>query len=217
MSPDYDRFARRAPDAGAASSRQPAAATPSSAETTVELLARARTGDRPAIDRLFERCLPPLRRWARGRLPQYARHLLDTDDLVQETAVRMLGHVESFEPRSEGALQAYLRQALANRIRDEIRFVSRRPLTSPIEPGMQHVDEQASPLEQAIGLEALEKYEAALKRLRPADREAIVARIELQYSYQQLAEALGKPSVEAARMAVARALVRLANQMHHEG
>ena len=129
----------------------------------------------------------------------------------------MLGHVETFEPRNEGALQAYLRQTLANRIRDEIRGVTRRPAPSPLDQAAPPADDQASPLEQAIGREALDAYEGALKRLRPSDREAIVARIELQYSYQQLAEALGKPSAEAARMAVARALVRLANDMHHEG
>lgn len=217
MTPDHDQLIRHVVDTGSPRSAGAIAATASNAESTIELLAKAKTGDRPAIDRLFERCLPPLRRWARGRLPQYARHLLDTDDLVQETAMRMLAHVESFEPRSEGALQAYLRQALANRIRDEIRVVARRPVASSLEPGAQHVDEQASPLEQAIGREALETYETALKRLRASDREAIVARIELQYSYQQLAEALGKPSVEAARMTVARALVRLASEMDHAG
>jgi RNA polymerase sigma-70 factor, ECF subfamily len=68
-------------------------------------------------------------------------------------------------------------------------------------------------LDMAIGEEAVERYEAALARLRPEEREAIVARVELDGSYQDVAVALGKPSVDAARMAVSRALLRLADEM----
>ena len=72
------------------------------------------------------------------------------------------------------------------------------------------------PLESAIGIEALERYEAALARLRPEEREAIVARVEMDGSYQEVAQALGKPSADAARMAVSRALLRLAEEMSRE-
>ena len=44
-------------------------------------------------------------------------------------------------------------------------------------------DPSASPLDRAIGREGVERYEAALGRLRPSDREAIIARFELQQSY----------------------------------
>jgi len=104
----------------------------------MNLLAKARKGDGQAVELLFERCLPALRRWARGRLPSYARDLADTQDLVQETVLHTLNKLESFEPRHQGALQAYLRQAVANRIRDEIRRVTRRPV--PEEWGDRHVD-----------------------------------------------------------------------------
>jgi DNA-directed RNA polymerase specialized sigma24 family protein len=40
----------------------------------------------------------------------------------------------------------------------------------------------------------VERYERALQQLSEADREAIVGRLELGYSYEELAEALGKPS-----------------------
>ena len=73
-----------------------------------------------------------------------------------------------------------------------------------------------SPLEQAIGQETLECYEAALARLKEDDREAIILRIELGYPYSEIVTALDKPSVAAAHMAVSRALVRLAEEMSHE-
>jgi RNA polymerase sigma-70 factor (ECF subfamily) len=70
-----------------------------------------------------------------------------------------------------------------------------------------------SPLEEAIGHETLERYEAALERLRSEDREAIIMRIEMGLSYEDIVKALGKPSVAAAHMAVSRALVKLAQEM----
>jgi RNA polymerase sigma-70 factor (ECF subfamily) len=183
-------------------------------ETTLDLLARARTGDQQSVEALFERCLPPLRRWARGRLPGFARDLADTQDLVQETVLRTLNKLSTFRPEHQGALQAYLREAVANRIRDEIRRVQRRP--APVELNDVHADGAPSPLEHAIGREGMERYEAALQRLKPSDRQAIVARIELQQSYEEVAVALGKTNANTARVAVTRALARLVEVMDHE-
>ena len=99
-----------------------------------------------------------------------------------------------------------------NRVRDEVRRVGRRGVTAEIEDDV-HVDSAASPLEEAIGQQALERYEAALARLRPEEREVVIARVELGQSYQQIAEGHAKASADAARMAVSRALVRLAEEM----
>jgi RNA polymerase sigma-70 factor (ECF subfamily) len=74
-----------------------------------------------------------------------------------------------------------------------------------------------SPLEEAIGREAVERYERALARLKPEERETIIAKVELGYSYDELAEALGKTTSDAARKAAQRALVRLAEEMKREG
>jgi RNA polymerase sigma factor (sigma-70 family) len=178
---------------------------------TADLLQRARLGDAEALNDLFARYLPSLRRWARGRLPAWTRDLRDTEDVVQETLLQTLKHIDAFEPRHEGALQAYLRQALVNRVRDEVRRVGRRGVTGEILD--EHPDAGASPLEQAIGEEALGRYEAALARLRPEDREVIIARVELGQSYRQIAAGHAKASADAARMAVSRALVRLAEEM----
>lgn len=98
-----------------------------------------------------------------------------------------------------------------NRIRDELRRAGARPQAGTLDSA--HPDKSASPLERAIGREAVERYEEALKRLRPGDREAIIARVEMGYTADELVEVLGKPSVAAARKAVDRALVRLANEM----
>lgn len=192
--------------------RPPGAPDVAPLDTTIELVYRARAGDRDALDRLFARCLPTLKRWASGRLPRWNRDLLDTDDLVQETVIRTVKRMDTFEPRHEGALQAYLRQAVMNRIRDEIRRSGRAPASTELNDNQP--DLGASPLEEAIGVEAVERYEAALARLRPEEREAVVAKIEMDGTYESVALALGKPSPDAARMAVGRALLRLAEEMN---
>jgi len=180
-------------------------------QTTFRLLARVREGDQEALESLFARYLAPLRRWASGRLPRYARNAADTQDLVQDTLLRTFKRIEGFEPRGEGALQAYLRQALLNRIREELRRHRRRPDLEPVDTAIP--DWRASALEEAIGTEAVERYEAALARLKPEEREAIIARVEMRCSYEDLAVALGKPSPDAARKAAQRALIRLAQEM----
>jgi RNA polymerase sigma factor (sigma-70 family) len=200
-----------ADDPSLADHRAAPSATPPGAESTFDLVERAKSGDREALDRLFARYLPSLRRWASGRLPRWSRDLMDTDDLVQETAFRAVKRIDTFESQHAGALQAYLREAIMNRIRDEARRSSRSPAATELDEN--HSDRAASPLELAIGHEAVERYEAALARLRPEEREAIVARVEMDGNYQQVAETLGKPSADAARMAVSRALLRLAKEM----
>ena len=166
------------------------------------------------MDRLFSRYFPRLQRWAHGRLPAHLRDLADTQDLVQESLIQTFTRLEHFEYRGEGALHAYLRQVLLNRIRGELRRAGRRPAT--IELGEEHLDPAPSPLEHAIGREGLERYEAALARLRPPDRDAIIARFELGMSYEELAETLEKRSVEAARKTTERAVRRLIEEMAGE-
>jgi RNA polymerase sigma-70 factor (ECF subfamily) len=196
--------------------RKPSAASFDVVATTADLLQRAKLGDEDARNELFARYLPSLRRWARGRLPRWTRDLRDTEDVVQETLLQTLKNISAFEPRHEGALQAYLRQALMNRVRDEVRRVARRGFTEEIVDD-RHVDERPSPLDEAIGREALDRYEGALARLRPAERELVIARVELGQSYQQIAAAHAKASADAARMAVSRALLRLAEEMDVDG
>jgi len=184
-------------------------------DSTFHLIERARAGDAEALDVLFARLSAPLQRWARGRLPRWARDLAETDDLVQDTLLQTFKRIEHFQPRGAGALQAYLRQAVLNRIRDELRWKGRRPEATDLD-GLE-IEAEGSPLEEAIGHEALEEYDAALQRLKPEERELIIARVELGYDYAELAETFGKPTPDAARKAAQRALVRLAEEMKRAG
>src|SRR2546428_459621 len=74
-------------------------------EASIDLLERARAGDRRALDALIARYLPRLRRWASGRLPRWARDLADTQDLVQDTLLQTFKRIDMLEISHEGALQ----------------------------------------------------------------------------------------------------------------
>ena len=179
--------------------------------STAELLAQARAGDTAAADSLFAMYLPRLQRWATGRLPRWARDIADTTDLVQDALLQTFRQLRTFEARDEGALHAYLRQAVLNRIRDEIRKRHRRGMPAPL--GSDNVAGGASPLELTIQQDALERYDRALGTLGDDDRELLVGRLELGLTYEELAAAAGKPTADAARKAAQRALIKLIGEM----
>jgi RNA polymerase sigma-70 factor (ECF subfamily) len=155
--------------------------------------------------------MPALRRWAHHRLPRWARSAADTTDLIHDVILQTLRPGRMLELSSREALAAYLRQAVRNRIRDEHRRFARRGFReSPSAAGL--VDPAPSPFDRALTREQEARYRAALARADARDRELIVAHVELGYSHQQLGCMIGC-SANAARMALERAIRRLARQM----
>jgi RNA polymerase sigma-70 factor, ECF subfamily len=167
------------------------------------------SADAPVAD--LERFIPQLRRWAHGRVPKALLPTLDVGDLVQETvvhAIRRWGNAPAGASTRPGALQAYLRQALLNRLRDEVR---RQGVREKMMADALQTSE--SPLEQAIQAEAWSHYHAALERLSPEDRAAVIGRIERGFSYAELAQTLQMPNEDAARLRVSRALRRVLSKV----
>ena len=194
--------------------KKPPPEGPLGEHTTRKLLREAKAGDQQAIDRLFERARGPLMRWARGRFPAWARYGLDTDDLVNDALANTFRRLTSFEPRHDGAFHAYLCRAVANRIRDEKEKAKKRGIQHGLNEG--GADGRPSPEDEAMAHEAFERYEAALEKLPPEAREAVRMRVDLQFSYKGIKEALGKPTANAARMTVTRAIAALAREMGRE-
>ena len=189
-------------------------ASPTPSATAI-LISRARDGDVDAREALFARFLPVLREWAHRRLPVNARDLNETADLVQITLLRALNHLEDFESRGEGAFLAYLRAILLNVIRQEIRRSDRRGVHESLHETL--VSPYVSLVERSIGMEQLERYQRALASLSEDRQHAVLLRIEFGYSYAQIAEALDKPSPDAARMTVVRALEELVSTIDRDG
>lgn len=178
---------------------------------TTQLIRRYRGGDTAARDQLVDRYLPMLRQWARGRLPHYGREMAETDDLVQITFLRALNKLETFESEKPGAFLAYLRTILLNAMRDEIRRGQRKPNQLPLSE--EQVAAQGSIVENLVGSELLDAYESALGKLGEVQRLAVIMRVEFGMTYPEIAVELERPSTNATRMLVTRALKELAASM----
>ena len=179
---------------------------------TRELLQRAKDGDREALDALMARYSSRLAHWATGRLPGYARSLLDTADLVQDVLIKTLERLDSIDVRGAGLFQAYVRKAVLNGIRDQVRSARKRTGGEVLESV---ADSRPSPLETAIGSDVLDRYERALALLSEEESRLLHLRVELNFSYEEIAAIMDRPSRDAARMATQRALQKLAEIMGH--
>jgi len=180
-------------------------------ESTATLLSRVRDGDSAARERLCALYLPILMRWAHGRLPPVARDLAETADVVQVTLIKALKAIDHFQPQREGAFLAYLRTALLNVVRSEIG----RSLRAAGRVSDEVLDYAAddSMLVQAIGPDLVWDYERALAELTPEWREAVILRLEFGFSFEEIAAAMQRPSANAARMLVHRAIAALSERL----
>jgi RNA polymerase sigma factor (sigma-70 family) len=183
--------------------------------SSMDLIKRAQRGDRSALSALLVRHVPILRRWAHGRLPRWARAFGDTADLVQDAIVNTIKRLDQFDARGEKALQGYLRLAVQNRILDVIRRAEIKTRAGEV-TGEEPDTSQPSPLALAITAQEQERYRRALGRLKQDDQTLIVGRLELGYSYEQLALVMGKSTPDAARVALRRSLARLVEEMTRE-
>ena len=163
---------------------------------------------RRAVEQLFVSLLPFLERWARGRLPPYARRRMDSGDLVQDAVVQALRRAGELDQLSAESLRLYLQTCILNKIRDEIRRASRGEVRNGPLPTT--TDGRPGPLDDAIESEERSRYREALLRLENEDRMLLVGRIDLGMSYDDLALVTRRPTAEATRAAARRAALRLA-------
>ena len=175
---------------------------------TEDLLKRAKSGDRGALEALMARYRPRLERWATGRLPLQARSLFDTSDLVQEALLGAIQSLHSIKAVSPGSFQAYVRQAVLNRIRDQVRWARRRAGSEDVSEDL--VDVSPTPLESAIGTDTVRRFEEGLAHLSEEDRQLLHLRLELDIGYAEIALLTGRNTPDAARMSVHRAFRKLA-------
>jgi RNA polymerase sigma-70 factor (ECF subfamily) len=180
-------------------------------DETADLVARIHSGDEVALEILLNRYLPALRRIVHKHLHGHARSMLDTDDIVQDALLSTLRRMPHFVWRTPGALLAYLRRAILNRIIDAKRKYARQGEWVALPDDC--AEQAASPLQRVVDKEEILRYRAALFRLRPRDRQLIVMRMEQQLTYQEIGTQLRMASPNAARVALIRAMGRLVSAL----
>ncbi len=180
-----------------------AACRDTSRETADGLLSAACSGDHLARQQLYARCLPVLRRWARGRLPTQACDINDTDDLVQIALMRALNKLDRFGDRGYESFLAYLRTILINEVRNELRKFGRRGPVCDCDEALSTGGDPV--IDSMLVHEGHRLYTSAFDKLNYRQQEHLAMRLELGMSFREIAAQVGG-SVDGARMTVTRAL-----------
>jgi RNA polymerase sigma factor (sigma-70 family) len=174
---------------------------------TIDLLVEYQAGDTCAFDHLYGRLLRRLLPWGRHLASRYPPGMIDAQDLVQEALVRALPRLASFRPERPGSLATFLRQTMENLAIDEWRRSKRRGIAGEVPEDYSCAG--PSVLDLLMKAQDLGRYRAAMRRLPATDRTLLQERLERQRSFAEIAAVTGKPSANAARVAVVRALAKL--------
>ena len=178
---------------------------------TAHMLLLARNGDEQARCDIVQRYREPLARFLRKRLASSLRGVEETADFVQETLSAAVRQLDRFEYRGMDSFWGYLRRIGLNLIGQASRrhappvAAGRALRTVPV-----LVAHEPPPLQEMMHAELQLALEDALQHLPGAQRAAVLLRVEIQRPYKVIARECGYPSADAARMAVRRALARLA-------
>jgi len=141
-----------------------------------ELLERARSGDREALETLFASEEARLHEWLRTRIGAHLRRKLDVEDALQETLARAVRSFASFEDRGDGSLFRWLCSIGEHVILKAAELDRRKPMLT-----LRHEVEArgASPSKALRREERFDRLQAALDGLPEEYRQVIrLARIE---------------------------------------
>jgi len=186
-------------------------------QETGELVARWQRGERSAADELYRRYHPRLNSLLRARLPAGARRLGDTDDLVHDVYLKILGALPRFEMRGISSFWCFARTIALNHVVDAARrhhaiHETGMPESDGVPPAPAR-----GPVGEAIDHESAAAFDRALARVPEPVRSAILLRIELDLDWATIAVECGFPSPDAARVAVKRGLGVIAKEMAGHG
>jgi RNA polymerase sigma factor (sigma-70 family) len=187
----------------------------------LELISHAKGADPEALDALFDRFYPLVRRMVHESLARDLRAgrpwlaaRFSTGDVVQEVFRSVLKDISAFAGRTEESFAGYLAMVVRNRLIDSVRFHEaerrdgRRGATATSARGLESGSDDPAAL--AAVSDELARLHAALAQFEERERLLLRARFEGVESFQNLAEQLGYGSESAARRAFYAAQARLA-------
>jgi RNA polymerase sigma-70 factor, ECF subfamily len=178
--------------------------------TDHELVAAARSGDRNALDQLLRRHYDR----AHGVCRRLMGNAAEADDAAQETMIRVVRGLDSFDGRSSFATWVY--RIATNTSLDELRKRSRRPhlhLVDDDGQSPQQVDDLAHRRVDAV-VDRL-SIDAALAALPDDYRAAVVLRDVADLDYSEIATILGIP-VGTVKSRIARGRAQLVERLGNQ-
>jgi len=200
---------------------------------SVELVFQVKRGDHSALNELFRRYLPRLRRVVRIKMGPRLRQYLDPDDLVQETYMVAMSKVSELEIRSQASIMQWLTKIAEYQIRNKISYIQAQkrdpsrerhirtgdpPSSETNISGVVVQHEGPTPSQILSRAELEELIDACVERLEPQDyREVILLRDYYGSDWDSIREQMDRPTVEAARELHRRAHSKLREKMRKYG
>lgn len=114
-----------------------------------DLIARAKAGDRLALEKVFQWCQPLLDHWAAHRLAKRQPGIARPSDIAQETAMRAYRSFSSFEGTTEEQLLAWLSAVLETCTTQAFRDAGRQKRDIARETRLDDQEELGVPAPQA--------------------------------------------------------------------
>jgi RNA polymerase sigma-70 factor, ECF subfamily len=152
----------------------------------------------PKPQRSLESFRPLLRSLAEVQVPRHLRGRIDPSDVVQNTLLKAHEHFDQFRGRSEAELTAWLRRILSNAMIDALRRLKCEPrVLQAVEQSSSQLEalltaSGATPGEQTIRQEELERLAQALELLSEEQRTAVQLQQIQDYSVEDIAKIMNK-------------------------
>jgi len=212
-------------DESGAGSSERASGDAAACAVSVELVREAQGGDDTALNELLGRYQNRVRYVIRMRMGPHLRQTVESVDILQEVLIAAIMGFERFEMRNEASFLNWLAAIAENKIRDAVDFAHagkrdvrrQRPLepVRNVDQSGDHVFEMAgtglAPADLVDNAELLELLAECVHELPELQRKAFVLRhfVFEAPEWGAIAEELGSPSPDAARMTWGRATVTL--------
>jgi RNA polymerase sigma-70 factor (ECF subfamily) len=111
-----------------------------------ELFVMAVSGDRVSLQRLLLAEYEQLAEHIDRRIPLHIQSQLSAEDIIQQTVMHVIRHIEQFAAGTEVSFRAWLKAIAENCLKDAIRYASSEKRGG----GRRRVQVHASPLESSI-------------------------------------------------------------------
>lgn len=194
---------------------------------SMDLVRLAQEGDQKALNELFGRYYPRVKRIASIRLGRQLRRHLDSEDIAQRTFIGAVGAFNKFEMRNERSLIHWLGKIAEHQIRDaadfhhaqkrdsrrEVALAAVRDAQESGEIVYEPIEKGPQPLEGLVQNENAEAVLEALNDLRDRYREVIIVRQFEGSDWATVADIVGVATPDAARMLYARAITELSKAL----
>lgn len=156
---------------------------------------------------------------------RFTGRISEAEDLTQEVFIKIFDTLRTYD-EAQGGFPTWLWRVARNHLVDHYRRTRKERLTSSLEDELGEVEGRhnpaADPVSRVEARERRERVQAALEKLSPEMREAVILRDLQDLDYQEIAQVLGVPEgtvksrINRGRLELARVLKRM-QEMEDQG